>query len=141
MKTMYRHLADKYGVKWKGRRYDRADPKGADLANQAINHTATAVQAAAMIAVSATGTIPQLGFIHEDSGRAFALDIADLYRDNIVLPCAFQAVREREKGGRVKLESIARRITGRALMREKVIPSMIDRIKELFDADDSHGDT
>ena len=140
MKTMYRHLAEKYGVKWKGRRYDRADPQSADTANQAINHAATAVQSAAMIAVSATGTVPQLGFIHEHSGRAFALDIADLYRDNIVLPCAFQAVREQERGGRIKLESVARRITGRALIREKVIPSMIDRIKELFDADDRRGD-
>jgi CRISPR-associated protein Cas1 len=139
MKTMYSHLADKYGVKWKGRRYDRRDPESADLANQAINHAATAVQSAAMIAVSATGTIPQLGFIHEDSGRAFALDMADLYRDAVVLPSAFRAVREVKKGHE-KLETVARRITGRALASEQVIPSMIERIKELFDGDDGGGD-
>ena len=140
MKTMYKHLADKYGVVWKGRRYDRRDPDGTDVSNQAINHAATAVQSAAMIAVSATGTIPQLGFIHEDSGRAFALDIADLYRDSIVLPCAFRAAHELEKGGRAKVESVVRRMTGRALRQEKVIPSMIDRIKELFNADDAGSD-
>ena len=44
-----------------------------------------------MIAVTATGAIPQLGFIHEHSGEAFALDIADLFRDTILLPAAFQS--------------------------------------------------
>ncbi|MEI2616045.1 MAG: hypothetical protein V9F06_00225 [Thermomicrobiales bacterium] len=59
-----------------------AAPDSADLANQAINHASTAVYALAQVAVAVTGTIPQLGFIHEDSGRAFALDIADLFRDS-----------------------------------------------------------
>ena len=36
-------------------------------------------------AVTVTGAIPQLGFIHEHSGEAFALDIADLFRDTILL--------------------------------------------------------
>jgi hypothetical protein len=39
---------------------------------------ASAVEGAACIAVAATATIPQLGFIHEDSGQSFVLDVADL---------------------------------------------------------------
>ncbi|MEI6987519.1 MAG: type I-E CRISPR-associated endonuclease Cas1e, partial [Rhodospirillaceae bacterium] len=70
MKETYRLTAEKYGVKWQGRRYDRANPNAADAANQAINHAASAVEAAAAIAVAATATIPQLGFIHEDSANA-----------------------------------------------------------------------
>ena len=34
--------------------------------------------------MAATATIPQLGFIHEDSGQSFVLDIADLFRDTWV---------------------------------------------------------
>jgi len=50
----------------------------ADLPNQALNHAASAVEAAAAIA---TATIPQPGFIHGDPGQSFVLDVADLYRD------------------------------------------------------------
>lgn len=94
---MYEATARQFGIEWKGRHYDRGDPEAADLPNQAINHVSTIVVAAAMIAVAATGALPQLGFIHEDSGQAFALDIADLYRDKFTIPIAFAAVRDIQK--------------------------------------------
>ncbi len=138
MKEMYRLLAAKYGIKWQGRRYDRANPEAADPANQAINHAASAVEAAAAIAVAATAAIPQLGFIHEDSANAFVLDVADLFRDSVTLPVAFQAVRLAEKQPEISLERHARRLAGRTFRSETVIDAMIDRIKDLFDADDRH---
>ena len=92
VKAMYALTAQRYGIEWKGRHYDRADPNATDLPNQAINHAASAVEGAAAIAVAATATIPQLGFIHEDSGQSFVLDIADLFRDQVTIPCAFKAV-------------------------------------------------
>lgn len=140
MKETYRLLAHAHGVRWDGRRYDRADPGAADLPNQAINHAATAVEAAAAIAVAATATIPQLGFIHEDSAGAFVLDIADLFRDAVTLPVAFRAVRLAEKEPLVPLERQVRRLAGRAFRQDGVIDAMIGRIKELFDADDRDRD-
>ena len=86
MKRTYQNLAQRYGVPWHGRRYDRSNPLTADIPNQAINHASVAVTSAAVIAVTALGAIPQLGFIHEHSGDAFALDVADLFRDSILLP-------------------------------------------------------
>ena len=65
----YRLLAEKHRVPWGSRRYDRNDPEATDAPNQAINHAASAVEGAAMIAVAATATIPQLGFLHEDCSR------------------------------------------------------------------------
>lgn len=132
MKETYKLIAARYGVQWSGRRYDRANPNAADLANQAINHAASAVEAAAAIAVAATATIPQLGFIHEDSGQSFVLDVADLFRDAITLPTAFQAARDAKKRPDVAIERITRRLAGAALQREEVIPAMIERIKALF---------
>lgn len=128
MKETYRLLAKRYGIQWDGRRYDRANPNAADAANQAINHAATAVEAAA------TSAVPQLGFIHEDSANAFTLDIADLYRDQMTLPIAFQAVKAAEQDATVPLERQVRRIAGRAFRDQGLIPGMIDRIKTLFDA-------
>jgi len=107
------------------------------MVNQALNHTATAVRSAALCSVAATSTIPQLGFIHEDSAAAFALDIADLFRESVALPAAFGAIRELERRPRESLERLARRGAGRALHDKKVIPSMIDRIKQLFSPEGS----
>ncbi len=133
VKTLYRDLARQAGIKWAGRRYDRADPEAADRVNQAINHTSAALRAAAMVAVAATSTIPQLGFIHEDSAGAFCLDIADLFRERVCLPAAFRAVKQFEERGSDPLERYARRAAGRALREMRVIPEMIDRVKALFE--------
>lgn len=133
VKTLYRNLARQFGLNWAGRRYDRTDPEATDRVNQAVNHGSAAVRAAAMIAVAATSTIPQLGFIHEDSSNAFCLDIADLYRESVCLPAAFRAVKAFEMQPDDPLERHARRAAARALTEHQVIPSMIDRIKQLFD--------
>ncbi len=139
MKETYRLLARQIGVEWHGRRYDRARPQAADLPNQALNHAASAVEAAAAIAVAATATIPQLGFIHEDPGQSFVLDIADLYRDSVTVPCAFRAAKRVAEQPAENIERVSRRFTGQALSREQVIPAMVDRIKSLFDERTSGG--
>lgn len=132
MKETYKITAQRFGIQWRGRRYDRANPDAADLPNQAINHAATAVQAGAAIAVTALSTLPQLGFIHEDSDQAFVLDIADLFRDRITLPVAFGAARKAD-GSSDTIDRIVRRDMATAFRKEAVIPAMIDRIKEMFD--------
>lgn len=132
VKSLYGRLAKQHGIDWKGRRYDRGAPESADDANQAINHAASAVEGAAAIAVTATATIPQLGFIHEDSGQAFVLDVADLFRDSVTVPAAFRAVRlARERPGE-SIERLTRKLTGATLRKEGVIAAMIDAIKDLF---------
>ena len=132
MKRTYQNLSQRYGIQWRGRRYDRAAPLAADIPNQAINHASVAVTSAAVIAVTALGAIPQLGFIHEHSGDAFALDIADLFRDTVLLPAAFQSASDIAKNPRLDVERHTRRTTGELLRTERVIPKMIDRIKTLF---------
>ena len=132
MKETYRLIALKIGIEWRGRVYDRTRPLDNDLPNQALNHASSAVEAAAAIAVSATATIPQLGFIHEDPGQSFVLDIADLYRDTVTIPCAFRAAKRVREQPAENIERVTRRSTGRVLSQEQVIPSMIDRIKSLF---------
>jgi CRISPR-associated protein Cas1 len=132
VKEIYRLTAERIGIRWTGRRYDRSDPLSADLPNQALNHAASAVEAAAAIAIAATAAIPQLGFIHEDSGQSFILDIADLFRDELTVPCAFKAALVAEKRPGESIERLTRRNVGERLRRDQVIPTMIDRIKALF---------
>jgi CRISP-associated protein Cas1 len=130
VKRSYQLAAERHGISWSGRRYDRANPDAADFPNQALNHAATATTAAAAVAVASVGAIPQLGFIHEDSGQAFVLDVADLYRHDVTLDIAFGAAKECTKSG----DSIDRLVRHRAakLFRQRgVIPGMIERIKTL----------
>ena len=134
MKESYRLIAAQIGIEWRGRRYDRSRPSAGDLANQALNHVSSAVEAAAAIAVSATATIPQLGFIHEHPGQSFVLDIADLYRDSLTIPAAFRAAKRGDAPPYESIERLARRETGRVLAKEKTVPHMIERIKELFES-------
>ena len=141
IKESYKLAAQRFGITWQGRRYDRQNPNAADLPNQAINHAATFVEAAADIAVAAVGALPPLGFIHEDSSNAFTLDVADLYRIDITLPLAFSAVQAiQQKKSDLTLEREIRKRAARVFRQEKLIPRMIDRIKELFDVDDRGGD-
>lgn len=139
-REMYKRLAGQYGITWHGRRYDRENPLQTDAPNSAINHAAVACYAAAALAVTAVGCIPQLGFIHEDSGEAFALDVADLYRDTFTIPVAFEATKMAGESAPDSLERVVRKLAAREMKRMQLIPTMIDRIKELIDAHDDDSD-
>lgn len=136
VKEVYKNLSKQYGVNWKGRRYDRSNPEDNDTINKTINHAAVAMYAAAGIAVASVGAIPQLGFIHESSGQAFALDIADLYRSETTLPIAFEAARKCQRRDDLDPESTTRRLAAKKMRRDDVIPDMIDNIKKVLDVDD-----
>lgn len=133
VKEAYQQIAQQFGIAWNGRRYDRNDPESTDPPNQAINHAATAVEAAAMIAVTATGTIPALGFIHEDSGLSWVLDIADLVRTEVTVPIAFAACKAHSEDPTKPLERHVRRIANETFRKRKLIPEMIERIQRLLD--------
>jgi len=130
IKESYRLLAAEHGIEWKGRRYDRADPLAADLPNQAINHAVTALEACVAIAVQATATIPQLGFMHEDSAKSWVLDLCDLYRTSVTVPVAFACVKKRDAA--VPLDRQVRRAVSEHVRRKAFIDQAIDDIKELL---------
>ncbi len=131
VKNFYKLMAAKYGIRWEGRHYDRTDPNATDLANQAINHAATAVQAAAALAVQSLAALPPLGFIHEDSGQSFVLDIADLFRDTVTLQIAFGAAKRAEQVDET-IDRLVRREAAAVFRKQQVIGGMIDRIKQVL---------
>lgn len=140
MKKSYQIIAEEHGIPWKGRRYDRQNPNASDIPNQAINHAATFTEAAADIAVAAVGALPPLGFIHEESSNAFTLDISDLYRVEFTLPLAFTLARRAIDDPRLLLERAIRKEAAHQFRKQKLIPKMIDRIKELLHVDDRNSD-
>lgn len=134
IKEGYKLLAQRFKVPWKGRAYDRENPAATDVPNLAINHATSCVERAAMIAVAATATIPQLGFVHEDSAKAFVLDVADLVRTIVTVPVAFVAARACIDDPGLHLEREVRRRAAEAFRKEKLIDTLIEWIKTLFEA-------
>ncbi|ROR32704.1 type I-E CRISPR-associated endonuclease Cas1e [Inmirania thermothiophila] len=139
VKALYRTCAERYRIPWRGRRYDRQNPGANDIPNQALNHAATFVEAAADIAVAAVGALPPLGFVHEDSSNAFTLDIADLWRGELTVPLAFSVARRVLDDPDLVLEREIRFTAAGWFRKKKLIPAMIDRIKELLHVDDDRG--
>lgn len=140
VKESYKLLAQSFGLSWKRRDYNRGEPDTADLANQAINHAATAVRSAAGVAVAALSALPQLGFIHENSDQSFVLDIADLYRESVTLRLAFAAAKRMEQGADDTVDRLVRQSAAREFRRIGLVPKMIDDIKSLFGVRDDATD-
>lgn len=132
LKKLYELTAQRFGVPWQGRRYDRANPNATDIPNQAINHAASAVEAAAAIAVASTATIPQLGFVHEDSGQSFVLDVADLVRHDVTLQVAFGAAKHVLKNPHENLERVVRTKAAQTFIAQNVVARLIDHVKALI---------
>ncbi|SNT19512.1 MULTISPECIES: type I-E CRISPR-associated endonuclease Cas1e [unclassified Azospirillum] len=132
IKRSYEIIASQVGITWQGRHFDRANPDGDDAPNQAINHTVTAVEACVAIAVQATGTLPPLGFLHEDSAKSWVLDLCDLYRTTVTVPIAFECVkRQRQQPGET-LDRLCRRAVSRHVRDKAFIDTVITDIKEIL---------
>jgi CRISPR-associated protein Cas1 len=130
IREAYRHHAQANGIRWD---VPRSTERGRGDANTALNYAADAVYAAAAIAVYATATIPQLGFLHEDSGRAFVLDVADLHRTAVTIPAAFRALRRwLDSGEQDSLERSVRVAMMEQLRRRSLVAAMIEQIGELL---------
>jgi len=132
IRASYELTASRMGVEWNGRKFDRKRPGDGDIPNQAINHVVTCVEALATVAVQATGTIPQLGFIHEDSAKSWLLDVCDLYRTIVTVPLAFKVAREFPKQHALTIDRVVRRECVAHFKAAGLIDQMIDDIKEML---------
>lgn len=129
VREAYKLHARRYGLKWTGRNTGRLSGKGLpDDANNALNHASVAIVACATTAVSCTGTIPQLGFLHEDSGKSFILDIADLYKTKLTIPVAFQVAAQKPQD----LERSVRHAVGQKISADSLIDAMIHDIEDML---------
>lgn len=134
IKRTYELIANRERIEWNGRIFDRGAPEATDQPNQAINHAVTALEAAVSIAVAATGTVPQLGFLHDVAGIAWVLDVCDLYRTSVTVPIAFRCVRETidhcHPGQ--PLERVVRGAIARYIEKNTFIDTVIDDIHEML---------
>lgn len=90
VRQAYKEIAEKYGIEWEGRSYDRNKWQGADPANRALSAANACLYGVCHAAVLSMGFSPALGFIHTGKQLSFIYDLADLYKLELSLPVAFR---------------------------------------------------
>lgn len=90
VRRTYREQAELHGIAWDRRRYDPDDFTSGDPVNQALSAATTALYGVTHAVIVALGCSPGLGFVHTGHVRSFVFDIADLYKAEHAIPCAFE---------------------------------------------------
>lgn len=132
MKRVYAEEAARTGVYWDRRSYNPSDFDSSTPINQALTSASAALYGIAHAVVAGMGFVPALGVIHTGTDRSFVYDIADLYKAEIAIPAAFDAV-AREEG---QPSVVVRRIVRDAVVEKRLMQRMVRDLKHVMNVPD-----
>lgn len=132
VRKTYKLLAKRYGVKWKGRRYDPKDWEAGDVANRSVSAATACLYGITEAAVLAAGYAPAVGFIHTGKPLSFVYDIADVFKFDNVMPMAFKIAAQNPRELDRKVRMACRDIFREQRILKKIIPT----IEEILAAGD-----
>lgn len=129
MKRVYAAEAKRTGVTWTRRQYDPNDFAAGDDINQALTAANAALYGVVHAVVVSLGFIPSLGVVHTGTDRAFVYDIADLYKAEVAIPAAFDAVCSPNEN----VGSQARRNVRDRIVSYRLMPRCVKDLHELME--------
>ncbi|NOX75107.1 MAG: type I-E CRISPR-associated endonuclease Cas1 [Gammaproteobacteria bacterium] len=132
VRKLYQLLAQRHGVEWHGRRYDRKDWKKGDVVNQCISAATSCLYGISEAAILAAGYAPAVGFLHTGKPLSFVYDIADIFKFETVVPLAFQVAAKRPS----KPDREVRLACRDLFRRDKILKKLIPLIEEVLAAGD-----
>jgi CRISPR-associated protein Cas1 len=130
VKKTYELMAQRYDVKWKGRRYDPKDWQKGDVANQCISAATSCLYGITEAAVLAAGYAPAVGFIHSGKPLSFVYDIADIFKFDTVVPIAFKIAAKNPSQPDRQVRLACRD----AFREEKILKKLVPMIEEVLSA-------
>ena len=130
VKKSYELLAGKYGVTWKGRRYDQKDWENADLPNRCLSAATACLYGVTEAAILAAGYAPAIGFVHTGKPLSFVYDIADIVKFNTVVPAAFKIAAQSPGNPERRVRHACRD----AFRESKLLDKLIPMINNILDA-------
>ncbi len=130
VKKTYQLLAGKYGVVWKGRRYDQEEWDNADLPNRCLSAATACLYGVTEAAILAAGYAPAIGFVHTGKPLSFVYDIADIVKFDSVVPAAFKIAAQNPGNPERKVRHACRD----AFRESKLLDKLIPMINEILDA-------
>jgi CRISPR-associated protein Cas1 len=128
VRTAYAEAAEKFGIVWKGRNYNRTSWEDADPLNRALSSANACLHGLVHAALLSSGYSPALGFIHQGKQLSFVYDIADLYKMQVTVPVAFSAVAE----GLTALETKVRKRCRDAFTTLKLLQRIVADVDRLL---------
>jgi len=124
VREMYKQLAKRHGVNWKGRNYDVSDWQKGDVINQCLSAATSCLYGITEAAVLAAGYAPAVGFIHTGKPLSFVYDIADLFKFDTVVPIAFKLAAESPINPDRQVRLACRDVFRSSNILEKIIPTI-----------------
>jgi CRISPR-associated protein Cas1 len=132
VRNFYQSMGRRYGVRWRGRRYDRNQWDNSDPINRALSSANALMNGICHAAIVSGGYSPGLGFIHTGKLLSFVYDIADLYKTEISIPIAFEIVALGER----EIEPRVRQRMRQALKESKLLHRILPDIDKLLNLGD-----
>jgi CRISPR-associated protein Cas1 len=137
VRQAYAEASQKYGVEWKGRRYDQTDWNKGDEINRALSAANACLHGVCHAAILSAGYSPGLGFIHTGKMLSFVYDIADLYKTDLTIPTAFKVASEKPP----ELERAVRIECRKKFHEFKLMERLLPDIAEVLNAGDDTGES
>lgn len=129
VRAAYRAQSERTGVPWHGRQYipGQAFAAGDDV-NRLLSAAHTSLYGVVHAAVVSLGCSPGLGFVHTGRSLAFVHDIADLYKADVSIPCAFDVA----AAGKTS-EAAARHAVRDRVQESRLLERAVREIYQLLD--------
>lgn len=127
VKRLYKTIAQRYGVKWTGRKYDAKAWGSGDVANRSISAATACLYGISEAAILAAGYAPAVGFIHTGKPQSFVYDIADVFKFDTVVPVAFQVAARNPANPEREVRHACRDAFRTSKVLSKIIP-MIEEV-------------
>ncbi len=127
VKRLYKTIAQRYGVKWAGRKYNPKAWGSGDTPNRCISAATACLYGISEAAILAAGYAPAVGFIHTGKPLSFVYDIADVYKFDTVVPVAFQVAKRNPEYPEREVRHACRDVFRSSKVLSKLIP-MIEEV-------------
>lgn len=128
VRKVYKEMAEKWDIDWKGRSYKANDHTASDPVNQELSLANSCLYGLALSVIAALGCSPGLGFVHVGHESSFVYDIADLYKAETAIPIAFEAASMED----IDMESYVRKSMRDKYTELHLIERMVKDIKYLL---------
>ncbi|MCB1764216.1 MAG: type I-E CRISPR-associated endonuclease Cas1 [Gammaproteobacteria bacterium] len=124
VRKIYKMLAQRHKVTWKGRNYDATDWDSSDLPNLCLSSATACLYGITEAAILAAGYAPAVGFIHTGKPQSFVYDIADIFKFDSVVPIAFEIAARKPMQAERKVRLACRDHFRQSKLLGKIIPAI-----------------
>ena len=128
VREMYKQIAKRHGVEWKGRDYDPEKWDASDVPNRCLSSATACLYGVTEAAVLAAGYAPAVGFIHTGKALSFVYDVADIYKFDSVVPLAFRIAARNPHNPEQQVRLACRDVFREIKLLDRIIPEIEDML-------------